>query len=147
MHTLGQRNGDHRQMTAVEDATSIQRAVVVISLLLLAWSGAGLIANPDFATGDAATTERVLWVDFNGWHALSGILLATPGFLAARRADWSYAFALVAAAALIATGVWALFDTRPAGILPFENNEADALLHVGFASLYVGAAVLARRQP
>src|SRR5882672_10661596 len=64
-----------------------QVAVLVVSLARLAWSVAGLIANPDFATGDAATAKQVLGVDFNGWHALSGILLALPGLLGARRAD------------------------------------------------------------
>jgi Domain of unknown function (DUF4383) len=120
----------------------IRRAVVAISLALLAWSLAGLIANPDFATGDQATAEQVLFVDFNGWHALSGIALAAPGLLAGRRATWSLLFAVAAAAALAATGVWALLDTSPAGVVAFPNNEADALLHFAFAVLYGSAAAL-----
>jgi hypothetical protein len=120
----------------------IQRAVVAISLALLAWSIAGLIANPDFATGDQATAEQVLFVDFNGWHALSGIALAAPGLLAGLRANWSLLFAVAAAAALAATGVWALLDTSPAGVVAFPNNQADALLHFAFAVLYGSVAAL-----
>jgi Domain of unknown function (DUF4383) len=120
----------------------IRWAVVAISLALLAWSLVGLIANPDFATGDQATAEQVLFVDFNGWHALSGIALAAPGLLAGRWATWSLFFAVAAAAALAATGVWALLDTSPAGVVAFLNNEADALLHFAFAVLYGSAAAL-----
>jgi Domain of unknown function (DUF4383) len=119
----------------------IRRAVLAISLALLAWSLAGLLANPDFATGDQVTAEQVLFVDFNGWHALSGIALAAPGLLAGRRASWSLLFA-VAAAALAATAVWALLDTSPAGVVAFPNNRADALLHLAFAVLYGSAAAL-----
>ena len=50
----------------------VQRAVVAIFLALLAWRIAGLIANPDFATGGQATAEQVLFVGFNGWHASRG---------------------------------------------------------------------------
>ena len=120
----------------------IRWAVLAISLALLAWSVAGLIANPDFATGEQATAEQVLFIDFNGWHALSGIALAAPGLLAWRRASWSLLFAVAAAAALAATGVWALLDTSPAGVVAFPNNEADALLHFAFAVLYGAAAAL-----
>jgi hypothetical protein len=120
----------------------IQWAVVAISLALLAWSIAGLIANPDFATGDQATAKQVLFVDFNGWHALSGIALAAPGLLAGRRANWSLLFAVAAAVALAASGVWALLDTNPAGVLAFPNNQADALLHFAFAVLYGSVAAL-----
>jgi Domain of unknown function (DUF4383) len=130
------------QASSATHVPLIRRAVLAISLALLAWSLAGLIANPDFATGAQATAEQVLFVDFNGWHALSGIALAAPGLLAWRRASWSLWFAVAAAAALAATGVWALLDTSPAGVVAFPNNEADALLHFAFAALYGGAAAL-----
>jgi len=122
-------------------ATSLQKAVAGLSLVLLLWSIGGLIVNPDFTSGDAATAERLLLVDFNGWHAVSGIGLAGPGLVAALRARWSFVFALVAAVALAGTGVWALFETRPAGLFYFPHNLADALLHLGFAAFY-GAAAL-----
>ena len=47
---------------------------------------------------------------------------------------------------LVLTAIWAAFDTNPAGILAFPNNEADAALHMGFALLFlVVAAVQIRR--
>ncbi|MGH8933922.1 MAG: DUF4383 domain-containing protein [Egibacteraceae bacterium] len=128
-------------------ATSLQKAVAGLSLALLLWSIGGLIVNPDFATGEAATAERLLLVDFNGWHAVSGIGLAVPGLVAALRARWSFVFALVAAVALAGTGVWALFETRPAGLFYFPHNVTDALLHFGFAALYGAAAAVFTTAP
>src|SRR3712207_6045949 len=62
----------------------VQWAAIVGSIVVLVWSVPGLIVNPDFATGDAATSERVLGVDMNGWHALSGFLIAIPALVLAR---------------------------------------------------------------
>ena len=51
----------------------------------------------------------------NGWHALSGFLVALPLF-AALRPSWAAPFDVAAAAALIATGIWALLEpTRRPG--------------------------------
>lgn len=58
-------------------------AVAVISVTQLGYATAGLLANPDFSTGPAVTSVRVLGVDFNGWHALAGFALFAPGLLAA----------------------------------------------------------------
>jgi hypothetical protein len=120
----------------------IQLAVLAISLALLVWGIAGLIANPDFSTGSHATSVQVLGVDMNGWHALSGILLTLGGLIAARRAKWAFWFALYAVAALGTTAVWALLDSEPAGLFPFQHQYSDAVLHFAFAGLYGGAALI-----
>jgi len=119
----------------------VQWAAILGSIAVLVWSIPGLIANPDFAVGDAATAERVLGVDMNGWHALSGFLVAIPGFVAALRASWSGLFTLAAAGSLIATGVWALIDEQVAGGLFYlPNQTADALLHFGTSTIFVAGA-------
>jgi Domain of unknown function (DUF4383) len=118
-----------------------QWAAILGSLVVGLWSVAGLVANPDFATGDSATAERVLAVDMNGWHALSGFLVAIPGLFAALRPDWSALFNLAAAGSLIATGVWALIDAQVAGgLLYLPNGTADALLHFGTAAIFIAGA-------
>ena len=110
--------------------------------MILVWSVPGIIVNPDFATGDAATAERVLGVDMNGWHAVSGFLVAIPGFLAALRRDWSALFCLAAAAGLVATAIWALASTQVAGgLFYFPNGEADAVLHLGTSAIFIAGAV------
>ncbi len=119
----------------------VQWAAIVGSIVVLVWSVPGLIVNPDFATGDAATSERVLAVDMNGWHALSGFLISIPGLFAALRREWSALFNLAAAAGLIATAIWALMSTQVAGgLFYFPHNEADAVLHLGTSAIFLAGA-------
>lgn len=119
-----------------------QWAAIAGSCLVLAWSIPGLIVNPDFAIGDEATSELVLGVDMNGWHAVSGFLVAIPGLLAAARAQLAFVFNVFAAASLIATGVWALLSEQVAGgLFYFPNGLGDALLHFGTSAVFVAGAV------
>ena len=121
----------------------IQRAVFLLSLLNLAWSVWGWAANPSFALGQDATAERVLGIDFNAWHALSGIVpLFVPGLIASLSEKWAFRFAVYAAVALIGSAVLILFTTRPFGVLFLPNNEADAVLHFSAGALYALAAWL-----
>ena len=119
----------------------VQWAAIAGSIAVLVWSVPGLIANPDFATGDAATSEVVLGVDMNGWHAVSGFLVALPGLVAALRPAWSAAFCVAAAASLIATAAWALADDYPVGgLFYFPNGGADALLHLATSAIFLAGA-------
>jgi Domain of unknown function (DUF4383) len=119
----------------------VQWSAILGSLAVLVWSVPGLIVNPDFAVGESATSERVLGVDMNGWHALSGFLVAGPGLLAALKPSWSALFNLAAAGSLIATAVWALLDTQVAGgLFYFPHGEADALLHLGTSAIFLAGA-------
>ena len=120
----------------------VQWAAILGSIVVGAWSLAGLIANPDFSVGDSASAVRVLGVDMNGWHAVSGFLIVIPGLFAALRASWSALFNLAAAGGLIFTGIWALADAQVyGGVLYLPNGGADALLHFSVAAIFlVGAA-------
>jgi hypothetical protein len=128
-------------LEATRPLAPVQWAAIVGSLAVLVWSVPGIIVNPDFSTGDAASSELVLGVDMNGWHAVSGFLVALPGFFAALRPTWSAAFCVAAAGSLIATGIWALLDTQVAGgLFYFPNSTPDALLHFGTSSIYLAGA-------
>lgn len=119
-----------------------QWAAIAGSGAVLAWSIPGLLINPDFAIGDGATSELVLGVDMNGWHAVSGFLVAIPGFFAATRARLAAIFNVVAAAGLIATGVWALLSERVAGgLFYFPNGGGDAILHFATSAIFVAGAI------
>jgi hypothetical protein len=122
-------------------STPVQWAAVVGSLVVLLWSVPGLIVNPDFAVGDDATAERVLGVDMNGWHAVSGFLIAVPGLLVATRPHLAAVFVLFAAGGLIATAVWALVETQLAGgLFYFPHNETDAFFHLGTSAIFLAGA-------
>jgi hypothetical protein len=124
----------------------IQKGVLAICVFQLGWAIAGLIAEPSFHFGDGAPTETVLWVDFNGVHALSGFLLFGPGLLAATRKEWALLYAFAASGALIVTGLWALVSTQPAYVFSFPNNERDAVLHLGTGVLFLGLALVQMRR-
>lgn len=127
----------------------VQTAAITGSLIVLAWSLAGMIANPDFAIGEEATSKLVLGVDMNGWHALSGILLGATGLLAGARAGLAFVFACAAAATLVATGVWALLSEQVlGGLFYFPNAAGDAVLHFATSAVFIAgiASHLRRRQ-
>ncbi len=136
--------------TTREPWTFAQKAVVVLAALQLLWATAGLIAEPSIDFGEDAVTERVLGVDFNGVHALSGFLLFLPAFYFALRPKWALYYAIYVAAALISTGIWALFSTQPAWVFTFPNNSADGVFHIvtGVAFAIIAAIQLGLdRQP
>jgi Domain of unknown function (DUF4383) len=116
--------------------TFAQWGIVVLATLQLLWATAGLIAEPSFHFGEGAPTETVLGVDFNGVHALSGYLLFGPAFFFALKPRWAVLYAVVVSAALIVTGIWAVFSTSPAGVFAFPDNGADAALHITTGVLF-----------
>ena len=119
----------------------VQWALVAGSLVVLLWSIPGLIVNPDFAIGDDATAETVLGVDMNGWHAVSGFLIAVPGLLVATRPYLAAVFWLLAAGGLVATAIWALAETQIAGgLFYFPHNETDAIFHLGTSAIFLAGA-------
>lgn len=123
--------------------TFAQKALGVLAALQLLWALAGLIAEPSFHLGADAPTEKVLGVDFNGIHALSGFLLFLPAFYFARRPDWAFYYDVYAAAALYITGIWAFFDEQPAWVFTFPDNSADGIFHLATGTLF---AILAAVQ-
>ncbi|HEX8050590.1 MAG TPA: DUF4383 domain-containing protein, partial [Solirubrobacterales bacterium] len=123
--------------------TFAQKALVVLAALQLLWATAGLIAEPSFHVGADAPTEKVLGVDFNGIHALSGFLLFLPAFYFARRPDWAFYYDVYVAGALFITGIWALFEEQPAWVFTFPNNSADGIFHLATGTIF---AVLAAVQ-
>jgi hypothetical protein len=122
--------------------TFAQWGIVVLATLQLAWALAGLIAEPSFSIGGDAPTARVLGVDFNGVHALSGFLLFLPAYYFALRPKWALHYAIYVAGALFATGIWAAFDTQPARVFTFPNNSADAILHLTTGALFAVVAAI-----
>jgi hypothetical protein len=122
--------------------TFAQWAIVAVAVFQLAWATAGLIAEPSFDFGEGAATERVLGVDFNGVHALSGFLLFGPAFFFATKPRWAVLYAIYVAVALLVTGVWSIWSTSPAGVFTFPNNEADAILHITTGVVFAAIAAI-----
>ena len=65
------------------------------------WALAGFDRRAEHPTSAAdAATERVLGVDFNGVHALSGFLLFLPAYYFAPRPRWALYYCVYVAVAL-----------------------------------------------
>jgi hypothetical protein len=122
--------------------TFAQKGIVILAAVQLLWALAGFVAEPSFQLGDGAPTEQVLWVDFNGYHALAGLLLFGPAFYVARRPDWALYYAIYAAGALIVTGIWALFEQQPAWVFTFPNNANDAIFHLVGGAFFAAVAAI-----
>lgn len=125
-----------------QEWTFAQKGIVVLAVLQLAWALAGLIAEPSFSMGEDAPTEKVLGVDFNGIHAVSGFLLFLPAFYFALRPKWALYYAIYVAAALWATGIWALFSTQPAWVFTFPDNSSDGVFHLFTGTLFAAVAAI-----
>jgi Domain of unknown function (DUF4383) len=120
---------------------TVQWAAIAGAFAVLFWSVPGLIVNPDFSTGDSATAETVLGVDMNGWHAVSGFLVAVPALALLPWPDLLARYLPLAAGGLIATAVWALLSTEVAGgLFYFPNNETDAILHFATSTIWLAGA-------
>jgi hypothetical protein len=122
--------------------TFAQWGIVVLATVQLAWALAGFIAEPSIHFGAGAPTERVLGIDFNGVHAISGLLLFAPAYFFARRPDWAVWYAIYVMVALFTTGIWALFAEQPAWVFNFPNNGADAVLHIATGLLFGAVALI-----
>ena len=122
--------------------TFAQWGLVVLATVQLLWATAGLIAEPSIDFGEGAVTKQVLGVDFNGVHALSGYLLFLPAYYFALRPRWALYYCAYVAAALWATGIWALFDHQPAYVFTFPNNHSDAYFHLATGTLFAIVAVV-----
>jgi hypothetical protein len=122
--------------------TFAQKGIVVLAAIQLLWALAGFIAEPSFQLGDDAPTQPVLSVDFNGYHALAGLLLFAPAFYFALRPKWALYYAIYAAGALFVTGIWALFEQQPAWVFTFPNNINDAIFHLVGAAFFAAVALI-----
>lgn len=131
------------------ELTTSQKSAVAGCAVVLIWSIAGLIVNPDFSIGTEATSELVLGVDMNGWHAVSGFLVIVPVLAVLRNEELLPWVMLAAAVGLFATAGWAMFSEYPAGgLFYFPNRLGDVLLHLGTTAIFgIGAWVgLSRRE-
>ena len=90
----------------------------------------------------SARRERVLGVDFNGVHALSGFLLFLPAYYFALKPRWAVLYAIYVAVALIVTGIWAIFATSPPASSPSPTTTPTPYFHLATGALFAAVAVV-----
>ncbi|WP_433192053.1 DUF4383 domain-containing protein [Nocardia sp. CA-107356] len=116
----------------------LQWAVFALGAVHIVWAIAGWIAEPSFELGEHAPATPVLGMDYNGWHAVAGLLLFGPALIAASRKTWSAWYCVIAGlGGGFAVGVWALFSHHVL-IFSFPSHMTDAIEH-----MVTGATLLA----
>jgi hypothetical protein len=120
--------------------TLAQKASLGFGAFFLLSGIIGLIVHPDFGTGSELSSELFI-VDWNGWHAVSTLMLAAIAFIAAVRPVWAVAFLAFNAVANANTAIWALFDSTPLGILDLPNVTTDVVLHLLLTAVSIVAVV------
>jgi hypothetical protein len=111
--------------------TLAQRTSIALAVSYTLFGIIGLIVNPDFGTG-AALTSKFFLIDWNGWHAVSALLLGATAFVCAARPLWAFVFLPAFAFSNAVECVWALIDSTPLGLLYFPNVWTDIVLHAVF---------------
>ncbi len=127
------------------NGTLAQRVALGLALLNAVFGVIGLIVHPDFGTGSDVSSELFL-VDWNGWHAVSALLLAATAFIAAAKPLWAVAFLAGNVVANVGESVWALFDGTPLGILDFPNVVTDLIFHLAIAAVSLVALFVQLRR-
>lgn len=132
-------------------ADAVLRVGVGINVAFhLGFAAVALWQNHDFSVGDQATTAKVLGVDFNGWHAMVGILLFAPALYALRRTDLTLWWTGAAMFSVLASVGIFVIDDSVFGLIPLANLSADVIYHVlsaGSLGLVVLAYLLLNRVP
>lgn len=96
--------------------------------------------------GDAATSEVVLLVDMNGWHAVSGFLIVVPVLIVLFKAEILPWVLAASAVALFSTAIWTVFSDRPAaGRFYFTQPTADIALHIVTGTIFALGAIVGFR--
>jgi hypothetical protein len=113
----------------ISNGTLAQRISAALGIFLVLVAVIGLIVNPDFGTG-SDLTAKVFLVDWNGWHAVSSILLGATALVAAARPAWALVFLPACGIANAVESLWALLDTTPLGLLYFPHVSTDIALHL-----------------
>lgn len=125
--------------------TFLQKMNLVLGVVFLLHAIGGMVVNPDFSTGDQATSEVFVLMDWNGWHALSGIFLWVTALAVAPRADLSRLFAWLIIATNVPVVIWMLFDDVPFGLFNLPTTR-DLIFHASIVVAYALALLTTRQK-
>lgn len=125
--------------SSVTHGSNAQMFAVVVGVIFTLAGVVALIVNPDFGSGSGIVTERLLFMDVNGW---SGLLMLVSGIallVASRAAAAAKKVSLVVGVVYIALTLWSLFDESILGVIPV--NDMTAILYAAVGVLGITAAV------
>jgi hypothetical protein len=115
-----------------------QMFALVCGLALIIAGVAAFVVNFDFSTGSSIVSERLLFMDVNGY---SGVLMLVTGLVllvGSRLAGTARRACVAVGVVYLAITVWSLFTASVAGILPVNDLTAIVYAAIGVLGLTAG---------
>lgn len=119
---------------------SIAQMFALVAGVVLAVVGViALVINADFSTGLSIVTDKLLFMDVNGWSSIFVLLTGVALLVASRGVALAKKASLVVGAVYLVLTVWSLIDSSILGMLPV--NDLTAILYAAIGVLGVTAGV------
>lgn len=119
---------------------SIAQMFALVAGVILTVAGvAALVVNFDFSTGGSIVTEKLLFMDVNGW---SGVLMLLTGLvllIGSRAADTARKVSLGVGVVYLVVTIWSLFTATVISMIPV--NDMTAILYAAIGVLGVTAGL------
>lgn len=125
--------------SGIAHGSNAQMFAAICGVILTVVGVVAMIVNFDFSTGGSIATEKLLFLDVNGW---SGLFMLVTGVLltvASKGAALARKVCLGVGITYLAVTVWSLFDDSVLGILPI--NDMTAIVYAAIGVLGVTAAL------
>ena len=116
-----------------------QMFAVVVGVVLTLAGIAALVVNADFGTGSGIVTNKLLFMDVNGWSAIVMLVSGVALLVSSRVVGLARKVSLVVGVFYLVLTVWSLFDSSILGLLPV--NDPTAILYAAICVLGVTAAL------
>lgn len=124
--------------SGIAEKSMAQMFAVVAGVIVTLAGVVSLIVNFDFSTGGSIVTEKLLFMDVNGW---SGMLLLLTGvaLLVSSRANGSARkVSLVVGVIYLVVTVWSLFTASVIGMFPVSDMTAILYAAIGVLGVTAG---------
>ncbi|MGH2959326.1 MAG: DUF4383 domain-containing protein [Solirubrobacterales bacterium] len=115
-----------------------QMFALVAGVILTVVGVVALIANPDFSTGEAIVTEKLLYMDVNGWSGLLMLLTGIVLLAASRVADRARKACVGVGVVYLGLTIWSLFTASVIGMFPVNDMTAITYAAIGVLGVTAG---------
>ncbi|MBJ7458840.1 MAG: DUF4383 domain-containing protein [Thermoleophilaceae bacterium] len=115
-----------------------QMFALVAGVILTVGGVAALIVNADFSTGTGIVTDKLLFMDVNGWSGLLMLLTGVSLVVASRVAGMARRACLGVGVVYLALTIWSLFDSSVLGMFPVNDMTAIVYAAIGVLGVTAG---------
>lgn len=118
---------------------SIAQMFALVAGVILTVAGvAALVVNFDFSTGGSIVTEKLLFMDVNGWSGVLMLLTGLALLVGSRTADMARKISLGVGVVYLVVTVWSLFTSTVIGIFPVNDMTAIVYAAIGVLGVTAG---------